>query len=186
MITKEFEYKTEDQKKLEKKLHFKNYRKIYRAIPANKKKHNDYNKKWREENEVYRKNYYKTFEKQNEEMTEKRRKRYNKRRKMDPLFRLIINMRTQLNVILKEKNINKKNKTLDILGCTPQELKIHLEKKFKPGMNWANHGVYGWHVDHIVPLNLAKTIDDVEYLMNYKNLQPLWATENILKSDKII
>jgi len=128
--------------------------------------------------------YYKTSEKQNEEITEKRRKRYNKRRKNDPLFRLIINMRTQLNIILKEKNINKKNKTLDIIGCTPRELKMFLEKKFKPGMNWNNHGVYGWHVDHVIPLSLAKTTDEVEYLMNHKNLQPLWAKENIKKSDQ--
>ena len=66
------------------------------------------------------------------------------------------------------------------------QLKDHLEKQFTSGMNWNNNTLHGWHVDHIIPLSSAKTLDDVERLCHYTNLQPLWAKDNILKSDKII
>ena len=53
-------------------------------------------------------------------------------------------------------------------------------------MTWKNHTIDGWHIDHIIPLSSAKTSKDVEKLMHYTNLQPMWAIENIKKSDKII
>ena len=53
-------------------------------------------------------------------------------------------------------------------------------------MNWENHGKYGWHIDHIIPLSSAKNEDELKKLCYYKNLQPLWALENILKKDKLI
>lgn len=53
-------------------------------------------------------------------------------------------------------------------------------------MSWDNHSVFGWHVDHIVPLNSANTEDELYKLCHYTNLQPLWASENISKGDKIL
>jgi len=53
-------------------------------------------------------------------------------------------------------------------------------------MNWKNHGKFGWHIDHIIPLSSAKTDEEVFKLCHYKNLQPLWAFENLSKGDKII
>ena len=56
-------------------------------------------------------------------------------------------------------------------------------------MSWDNYGE--WHVDHIMPINyFLKNFDfnDVEIqkeCFNYKNLQPLWATDNQKKYDKI-
>ena len=50
-------------------------------------------------------------------------------------------------------------------------------------MNWDNYGE--WHIDHIKPLSLAKNELDVIELCNYKNLQPLWALENIIKGNRI-
>ena len=95
-------------------------------------------------------------------------------------------MRTRLNNFLKETKMKKTNATFKMVGCTPKFLKEYLEKKFKRGMTWKNHTVHGWHVDHIIPLNSAKTPEAIEKLMHYSNLQPLWATENIRKSNKII
>jgi len=71
-----------------------------------------------------------------------------------------------------------------MLGCTPQELILHIEKQFKPGMNWNNWSVHGWHLDHIVPLDSGKNQEEVEKLCHYTNLQPLWAEENLKKSNK--
>ena len=76
----------------------------------------------------------------------------------------------------------KTNTTFKIVGCTPEFLKEYLEKQFILGMTWKNHGFYGWHIDHIIPLSKAKTLKDFEKLCHYTNLQPLWAEENLKKS----
>ena len=55
-------------------------------------------------------------------------------------------------------------------------------------MSWSNHGVWGWHIDHIIPLssfNLRKK-EEQKKAFNYKNLQPLWAEDNLSKGNKII
>ena len=83
---------------------------------------------------------------------------------------------------------NKSDFTLNLLGCSVEQLKSHLESQFKPGMNWDNHGKYGWHIDHIIPcaaFDLSKP-EEQRKCLHYSNLQPLWAEENRAKSDKII
>ena len=79
----------------------------------------------------------------------------------------------------------KKDSTIELLGCSIDELKIHLQNQFKEGMTWQNHGE--WHIDHIIPcaaFDLSKKENCLK-CFNYKNLQPLWAHENLSKSDKI-
>ena len=49
-------------------------------------------------------------------------------------------------------------------------------------MTLENHGE--WHLDHKKPLALAKTEDDVMKLNHYSNFQPLWAIDNLRKSNK--
>ena len=43
-------------------------------------------------------------------------------------------------------------------------------------------------IDHIKPCSSFNLLDESEQLkcFNYKNLQPLWAHENLSKGDKII
>ncbi len=100
-----------------------------------------------------------------------------KRKNSEPIFKLKVLFRTKLNKILKVK----KNKTFEIIGCSPNELKIHLESQFKNGMTWQNHGHYGWHIDHIIPLSTGKTYNELIKLSHYTNLQPLWWYENLEK-----
>ena len=114
------------------------------------------------------------------------------RRKSDPIFKASCNLRSRLISFLRSRNFKKTDKTLKMVGCNPKFLKKHLEKKFHrhpetfQPMNWKNHTVHGWHIDHIIPLDSAKTPEDVEKLMHYTNLQPMWATYNLKKSNKII
>ncbi len=64
----------------------------------------------------------------------------------------------------------------------------HLEKQFKEGMTWENHGLYGWHIDHIIPC-ASFDLTDLEQqkkCFHYTNLQPLWAKENLIKGVKIL
>ncbi len=92
-------------------------------------------------------------------------------------------MNSRLRVFLKLKNITKNNKTFEIIGCTPQELKQHIENKFTEGMKWELIGRY-IHIDHIIPLCSANTEEEIYKLCHYTNLQPLWCDENYKKGSK--
>jgi hypothetical protein len=115
---------------------------------------------------------------------EKRNNYISDRKLNNPIYRLSHIVRNRIKQFLKTNNITKKNKTFDIVGCTPEFLKEHLERKFTEGMSWDNQGK--WHIDHIVPLSSAKTDEEIYKLCHYTNLQPLWAKDNLKKGDKII
>jgi len=103
-----------------------------------------------------------------------------------PLYKIKRRVSARIKEILKLKSFNKKYKTFEIVGCTPQELKEYLEKQFTIGMSWENHGQFGWHIDHIIPLDSGITEDEIYKLCHYTNLQPLWWEENLEKSNKIL
>ncbi len=50
-------------------------------------------------------------------------------------------------------------------------------------MSWDNR--HKWHIDHIYPISLAKTKEETIKLNSYKNLQPLWAKDNLSKGNKL-
>lgn len=106
-----------------------------------------------------------------------------KRRSKDPTFLLIGRLRCRINDALRYKKFPKSGNTKDIVGCDMETLKDHIEKQFKHGMNWENRNE--WHIDHIVPLASAKTSEEIHRLFHYKNLQPLWAVENMIKGAKM-
>ena len=97
-----------------------------------------------------------------------------------------VTVRARFIKYLWKNKIAKNNRTFDLVGCTPKELKKHIEKQFLPGMSWENYNFETWHIDHIKPISLAKTMDDIIRLklMHYTNLQPLWAKDNMKKSNK--
>jgi hypothetical protein len=106
------------------------------------------------------------------------------RKKNDPIYKLKHLVRNRIYKFLILKRITKNNTTFEIVGCTPQELKIYLEQKFINNMSWENQGK--WHIDHIIPLSSAKTEEELYKLCHFTNLQPMWATDNIKKGSKII
>ena len=158
----------------------------------NKEKLILYNTKWNNENQEYYKKYFEEYYKVNYEKEKLRKlkwsrdnkeyfKNYQKQRKKeDILFMIITSMRNSVNRYLKYRS----KRTFNIIGCTPQFLKEHLETQFKDGMSWENRNE--WHIDHIIPLSSAKTEEEVYKLCHYTNLQPLWAEENLKKSNKIV
>ena len=106
------------------------------------------------------------------------------RLKTDSTFRLIHNLRGR--ILAAIKNNHKSTHTLELLGCTPEEVKTHLENQFQKGMTWDSYGFYGWHIDHIIPLASFDLEDPKEQkkAFHYTNLQPLWAEDNLKKETK--
>jgi hypothetical protein len=133
-------------------------------------------------------NFYKDNPEKRKEYRENYKLRKHEQRKerrdSDPVFNLTNRIRCRLWKYLKTLNVTKTNKTFEIVGCSPQFLKEHLEKQFIEGMCWENRNK--WHIDHIIPLSSAKTEEELYKLCHYTNLQPLWAEENMKKSNKII
>ena len=155
----------------------------------NKDKITEYKKKYREENkdkikESARKYYEANKDKIREYREENRKIKYKK----DPNFKLKRLLRSRLLTALKNNNINKTSKSLELLGCTVQKAREHIEKQFKEGMTWDNHGHKGWHIDHIIPCASFDLTDPEQQkkCFHYTNLQPLWADENLSKGAKII
>ena len=118
-----------------------------------------------------------------EKMNETRRKYQRTKMKTDPIYKLAKACRSRTRTFLKIRNFQKKSSTFKMIGCSPQELMRHLSLKFTAGMTLENHGK--WHVDHIIPLSSASNEEDVIRLCHYTNLQPLWAQDNLTKSNKI-
>jgi hypothetical protein len=108
---------------------------------------------------------------------------HKKRWDSDSFYKCRKTIRNMITCVFSKTNYTKKTKTAEIIGCSFEEFKAHIESKFKPGMSWENRHL--WQIDHIMPVSMAKTYDEVVRLNHYKNLRPLWAHENRSKSDKI-
>jgi len=136
-------------------------------------------------NRDYRNEYSKVYYRKNKSsLIRKTCVRFRLRYKNDILFKIKVSLRNRVCDAFKYKNLIKSKKTKNLLGCSWEELKTHMETQFKPGMTWDNHKKDGWHIDHIVPLGNAKNEEEMERLCHYTNLQPLWWYENLSKGNK--
>ena len=170
------------RKEYEKRDNVKKYRKTF--VTKNKERRN---KKYYENVEMSREINRIARKKQRDKdrigLNIKRRDYYRHKMKTDPLFKLKKNVRGRIYSYTKYGG--KSKTTFEIVGLTAQELKIYIENKFTNGMTWENYGPYGWHIDHKIPLDSAKTEKDLYDLCCYTNLQPMWCSDNIRKKDKI-
>ena len=148
-------------------------------------KHKEKDKKWRESEKgaAYIEAYKKSYRNRRTII----HRSYNKnRRASDVYYKLITNIRTRINIAVKRGY--KSGTAVDLIGCSIEELKIHIESQFKDGMTWDNWSPSGWHIDHIVPcssFDLTKD-DEQKKCFHWSNLQPLWAVENLKKHAKIL
>jgi hypothetical protein len=105
---------------------------------------------------------------------------YSTKRKLeDPNYRLKKTMRSRFAKFKRGYNLKS---IMSLIGCSPQELRAHIESKFKSGMSWDNYGAY-WHIDHIIPCKAFDHNDpkQVEQCWHWTNLQPMKAMENMQK-----
>lgn len=107
------------------------------------------------------------------------------RKRTDHIFRFKGNVRSLISDSFKRKkwsDYKKKLKSEEILGCTLDKFRDYIESKFIKDMTFENYGK--WHLDHIKPLALATTEEEIIKLNHYTNFQPLWAKDNLEKSSK--
>jgi len=119
------------------------------------------------------------------------RERNNKYRrhkiKTDVKFNIINKVRCRIAVALRRNRVRKIHRTITLLGCTADEFKKYLQKRFTKGMTWAKLLSAEIHVDHIKPctsFNLTKTSEQKK-CFHYTNCQPLWAMDNFSKGAKV-
>lgn len=155
---------------------------------VHKKEYNAEKKK--KYNPTTKKEYYH----KNKESILKAHSKYVKRKyKEDPQFRLRRNILSRVQDIMKTTNGDKKYSISKNMGCTFHELKQHLENEFYQNektweyMSWENYGINGWHIDHVIPLSFFNLQDPTQFKLanHYTNLRPIWAEENIKKSDSL-
>ena len=91
-------------------------------------------------------------------------------------------MRSRLRHVIIRSNTTKLETTVNLIGCSFDELKKHLESRFLKGMTWENYGSV-WHMDHKVPVSsFDLTIpENQKKCFHYTNIQPLFATTKIAK-----
>ena len=132
-----------------------------------------------------RKNYEKNIETIKERNKKYRNENLEELKEKKRLYRKK-NLRRRINLVFKKYNMRKTKNTNNLIGCSPEFLREHLEAQFKEGMTHDNHNPKGWHIDHIIPLASAGLDKEkLENLCHYTNLQPLWWWENLEKSDNI-
>ncbi len=146
--------------------------------------HKEHSKRYYKEHSKERIAYHTEYCKNHKEELRKYIREYcSNRRRSNINVRISESLRARIYNTLK--GFNKAKHTVELVGCSIEQLKEHLEKQFKQSMTWNNYGA--WHIDHIVPcskFDLSKSIEQRK-CFNYKNLQPLWSYENQSKGNKI-
>lgn len=170
-LTKKYNKKRKDQKK--------------QWALDNKDKVNESKKKWTDSNKEKRKEYIKEYNKRYYQLNLEKRREYSKvkqkeYRQTNDLYRIKSNLRRRINRYIKKKS----KSTEDILGINYIDFLIYIQSKFTDGMSIEKLG-NEIHIDHIVPLSSAKSEEELYKLCRYTNLQPLWAKDNLSKSDKL-
>lgn len=160
-----------------------NYEKNKEKIRAQRARRREqilqYKKEYREKNREKIKKYEKVYRK------EVRNQRRVERLKTDEEFKVKKNVS---HMIYKAMCGLKSGKSaFDFLSYDVETLKKNLESKFQSGMTWDNYGE--WHIDHIIPNSFFKYTDmgheDFKKCWALINLRPMWARENISKSNKL-
>ena len=167
----------EKKYQIENKDSIKIRRKIYSSSQKCKDARRAYRAKTREKDREYERSY-------REANRDKINSNIRKRQMTDIQFKIKHSLRSRLYKTVTGKN--KSTSVIDLIGCDIQFLLSYLENMFIEGMSWDNYGK--WHIDHIRPCASfdLSNIEDQKICFNYKNLQPLWAEDNLRKGCKVI
>lgn len=157
---------------------------------------NSKHREWIKKNTERLKEYGKNYRKNNRELVNKRNGnwlrahpeivRQRELKKMEnPQYRFAARIRHSILERLEGKK--KSARTIELIGCSIADLRVHLEAQFLPGMSWENHGYWGWHIDHVKPCSSFDLTDPAQQRVcfNWRNLQPLWRKDNQSKGKRM-
>jgi len=199
------EYKKRNVEKIRKagrEYYHNNKEKSAEYARKNREKINLRKQKWREDNKDKSKAYMKEYKKQyvikNREKIRVEKNEYiKKRRANDSGFKTQIILRTRMRQLINSGKMKKHKTSITefakfVVGLTQKEFLDYIEAQFYPHpitgkkMTWKNQGHRGWHLDHIKPVSKFDLTKWEEQLkcFHYSNIQPLWAEDNLKKSDK--
>lgn len=174
----------ERQREYARKSYLKHREKNIERVKVWQKKNEDHLREKRKNNAQKRRDRYLNYYKYDKGYIDKKREWKRRELSENPIFRLKTRIRNRHYTVLRSKGLKKITKTTNMLGCSVGFLRDYLASKFTEGMTWDNHGPNGWHIDHIKPLAIAASLEELEQLCHYTNLQPLWATDNLKKGKK--
>lgn len=143
-------------------------------------------RRWREQNRDKDREAATRWAKANPERCRETKRAYRKRRyRVDIQFRLRVLLRARLAQAVKPQLTTRLVMSLDV-GCTLPELRAHLERQFRDGMTWENHGTV-WEIDHIYPISKIdlSTEEGQRRATHFSNLQPLLVAENRKKAARV-
>lgn len=171
-------------------LYYKNHEKELERMrqwrAANPDKAKASTKKWRENNKERHLEALKSWRERNKDHVDSYRKYYYESvRKNDHAYRAQMKLRAPLynymGYLIGRLNSTSKSQ----MSYTPEDLKDHLTKHFKPGMSWENYG--DWQIDHTIPIAhyVREGILDPEIVNALSNIRPLWRDENLKKAASI-
>lgn len=101
----------------------------------------------------------------------------------DPVVRFERGLRVSLRAAFHNRNLKKSKRCEKLLGMTLEDFRRKVESQFLPGMTLENRSE--WHLDHIIPLAIARTVAEVEVLNHHSNLRPIWGADNIRKHARL-
>lgn len=142
-----------------------------------------------DDDRVERNKYYREYLSNMDESRKNKRAaygiQYRRRRKLlDPKYRARVCMSDICRRVKRLKSNTPNLRSTELLGCSRDEFMSYIESKFAPGMSWSNHGKYGWHFDHIIPIRTGNSAEELLRLCHYTNIQPLWASDNLSKAGR--
>ena len=161
---RQYEKNHYEERKPKRKNYFKEYRKTDKYKESKKR------------------SYLKNRDKWKKESPEHRRRREKGRYENDLTYNIIKKLRTRFYKAVTRNS--KHSSILDLVCCSIDDLKKHIESLFQEGMTWDLLVTGKIHIDHIKPIDQFDMTDYEEQkkCFHWSNLQPLWAKDNLEKS----
>lgn len=180
----------------------------HKYVENNIEKISKYRKEWNELNKEYLSDQHKNYYKENQEKIKQKsidsyykiieddpdyhKKRYKKMKNDENSYNKLKEYRIEykknkphifawryiLRSVLRRIDRKKENSTIELLGYSAYELKLHMENLFTEGMSWNNYGE--WHIDHIKQVSLFDSDTPISIINSLKNLRPLWSTSRTI------
>lgn len=100
-------------------------------------------------------------------------------------YRIANALRSRFRIALYAFRQQKRVSPVKYLGCSLDYFISYISNMFQHGMSWENYGCV-WHLDHIRPLSSFNLEDQSqqEMAVHYKNIQPMFAIDNLRKGAK--